>query len=243
MTLLQIELTTRCNRQCVMCNRQHNIYDMTPSIAKSICNTIPTIEYIHIAGGGEPFLHPHIDEILNIFSRHNIPISIVTNGSIPYAEWNRFFEIIMSVHDTDPIRYRQITGGDITEVIPNIPHASLVYNVITSINGPYIDQIEESERMYGAAHVFSVPVKEWFITGPYVNISQYMYPTHKCIPFKSEYPSDAHYIFISATGGVVPWCSKLDPNKYICGDITKDTITDILSNISTCKFRYAHDNS
>lgn len=241
MTVIQIELTTRCNRHCIMCNRQSTTHDMTCDIATCICENIPTLEHIHIAGGGEPFLHPYIDRILDIFEHYNIPVSIVTNGSIQHNTWDRFSEVIMSIHDVDPIRYRQITGGDISEVIPNIQYASLAYNVVTSINGPYIKHIEYMERVYGAKHIFSVPVKEWFITGPMIDIQQYLFPLPYQLPFTSEDPPEARRIFISATGGVVPWCSRLDPNKYICGDITKDNISDILYNISACKFRCTND--
>lgn len=224
-----------------MCNRQPAIYDITLDTAANICTHIPSLTHIHIAGGGEPLLHPYIDRILDIFDHHNIPVSIVTNGSIQYNTWERFSEVIMSIHDVDPVRYRKITGGDISEVIPNIQYASLVYNVVTSINGPYIEYIEHMELMYGAKHIFSVPVKEWFITGPMVDIQQYLFPLPYQLPFTNEDPPESRRIFISAIGGVVPWCSKLDPNKYICGNINTDNISDILSNINKCKFRCVHD--
>lgn len=211
---------------------------MTVDTADNICTGIPDLSHIHIAGGGEPFLHPYIDDILNVFTKHNIYMSIVTNGSIPYSKrWDMFSEIIMSVHDTDPIRYRQITGGDVREVLPNIPYASLIYNVITCINGPYIEDIEQSERNYGASHVFSVPVKDWFITGSIVDNTRYVYPVYRQLPFTFNDPPEARRIFISASGGVVPWCSKLDPNRYVCGNINTDSTHVIMKNIHDCSFR------
>ncbi len=237
MTSIQIELTTRCNHRCIMCSRCNDIYDMNLRTAHNICKLLPSIDHIQIAGKGEPLLHPYISDIIDIFTDNNITLTLVTNGSIKYESWYLFNEIIMSVHDTDAYRYNIITGGDINDVIPNIPHSDLVYNVISSINGPYMQQIIQDEYKYGASHIFSVPVKDWFITGPLMDTSKLKYDTDVSLPLSWSDPPGARRIFISASGGVVPWCSKLDPNAYVCGNINIDNIADILNNIEHCSFR------
>jgi len=234
MNVVQVEFTTRCNHHCIMCNRGTEIYDMTEETATNICEKIPELEHIHIAGSGEPGMHPHLYEIAKVFRDHGITSTLVTNGSISTIPWDMFTEVLLSLHDTNPVRYNRITGGNIEDVIPNIKHVDIVYNVITSINGPFMDTIVQDEYKYGARIVVNVPIKGWFITGKFVDTSEIEYDSGISLPKSAK---GASKIFISARGNVVPWCSVLDPNKYLCGNINTDTIDEIVSNLLKCKFK------
>lgn len=80
-----IEITNHCNMQCPICLADNrNNYFMTPDTFQHIIDNLisaeGTFELINISGG-EPLLHPHLLEMIDIASRNEIvTISISTNG-------------------------------------------------------------------------------------------------------------------------------------------------------------------
>jgi MoaA/NifB/PqqE/SkfB family radical SAM enzyme len=114
--VISLELTTRCNLNCVYCTKksmQLGDIDMEPKLLQSILDQSDQFDYVVICGIGESFCYPNLYDVL-----HQLPgkkITIVTNGTIPidYANLNRQSNIEMltfSVDAVDPELMKTIGG-------------------------------------------------------------------------------------------------------------------------------------
>jgi len=79
------EITTRCNLRCPMCyyktlfnQEELNLKEIRFIIEKRFAGIIKNIYLI----GAEPFMKPHLDEILRIFTDNGISVSVQTNGTL-----------------------------------------------------------------------------------------------------------------------------------------------------------------
>lgn len=84
-----IELTNRCNLTCIHCLRDGNLdkEDLPVELLRRILKEAKTYGISHIAfTGGEPTIHPQLDEILKIVTGMGFTYHIVTNA------WN-FMEV------------------------------------------------------------------------------------------------------------------------------------------------------
>jgi len=80
---LVFELTNVCNLNCVMCGR--NAADFKPTvfdmdIFRSFEPLMDTVEEVTLMGWGEPTIHPHFIEMLEIINRHSARKYFCTNG-------------------------------------------------------------------------------------------------------------------------------------------------------------------
>ena len=80
---LVLELTNACNLNCVMCGR--NAADFKPTVFdmdvfRSLEPIMDTIEEVTLMGWGEPTIHPHFNEMLEIINRHSARKYFCTNG-------------------------------------------------------------------------------------------------------------------------------------------------------------------
>lgn len=80
---LVLELTNACNLNCVMCGRNaaefkpiffsmDNFYSLEP--------LLDTVEEVTLMGWGEPTIHPHFNEMMEVIHRHSARIYFCTNG-------------------------------------------------------------------------------------------------------------------------------------------------------------------
>lgn len=88
--VLRIRITNRCNLSCHYCYlgeslnlKNNNVLSLEEW--KKIIYSIPRFTLIDITGG-EPFLTPHIYEIIEMMLNRKLKISIITNGTIPKPE-------------------------------------------------------------------------------------------------------------------------------------------------------------
>ena len=80
---LVFELTNACNLNCVMCGR--NAADFKPTVFdmdvfRSFEPLMDTVEEVTLMGWGEPTIHPHFNEMLEIINRHSARKYFCTNG-------------------------------------------------------------------------------------------------------------------------------------------------------------------
>lgn len=81
---IYIEPTNRCNFNCTFCVRENmnRIYNnISLEHIQQIINALPRGSYISLLGNGEPLLHPHIYDIVQYASEHQVFASIITNAS------------------------------------------------------------------------------------------------------------------------------------------------------------------
>lgn len=83
---LQISITNKCNLKCSFCScadREKGL-EMELSRVEKIAEEYAELGCVAvtITGGGEPLLHPHINEIVREFHINNIKVGLVTNGLV-----------------------------------------------------------------------------------------------------------------------------------------------------------------
>ena len=82
-TTAQIEVTNVCNLDCKMCPREQLdiTYEHIPfERMKAVVDRLQGIKSLILAGWGEPFLHPHIFEMIRYAKQKGFYVSITTNG-------------------------------------------------------------------------------------------------------------------------------------------------------------------
>lgn len=118
-TFMQIEITNKCNINCIMCKRasmfgsgRHLSFDNF----KSIVDKVPTALQIHFQGYGEPLLNPEMVRMVDYAHKKNLWTSTSTNGllldkkGIPLLNAG-LDEIGISVDGTNKKTYEKIRIG------------------------------------------------------------------------------------------------------------------------------------
>lgn len=80
---LVLELTNACNLNCVMCGRNAADFKLTSfdmDVFRSLEPLMDTVEEVTLMGWGEPTIHPHFKEMLEIVNRHSARKYFCTNG-------------------------------------------------------------------------------------------------------------------------------------------------------------------
>lgn len=80
---LVLELTNACNLNCIMCGR--NAADFKPTVFdmdvfRSFEPIMDKIEEVTLMGWGEPTIHPHFNEMLEIINKHSARKYFCSNG-------------------------------------------------------------------------------------------------------------------------------------------------------------------
>jgi MoaA/NifB/PqqE/SkfB family radical SAM enzyme len=81
--LFDIELTTRCNKQCYICPRNKLIRNQEDMKHETFCKLLawlPENSDVYFAGFGEPLLHKDIFKFIEMLVSRNIRVSIMTNA-------------------------------------------------------------------------------------------------------------------------------------------------------------------
>lgn len=80
---IQIEHTSHCNAQCIMCNhfytQNKNASEISIDIIKKIEPVMKYCQLIMLNGDGEPFLYPDIIECMKLYKQYGVKIGTNTN--------------------------------------------------------------------------------------------------------------------------------------------------------------------
>ena len=93
---VQIDVTNRCNNNCVYCwarsplleekraSKKWESHQLPFDLVKRLIDDLHSMgtRHIHLSGGGEPFIHPHIMDILKYIKRKNMQCEITTNFTL-----------------------------------------------------------------------------------------------------------------------------------------------------------------
>ena len=131
----QLEITTVCNYNCVMCNRhfvekERKNKMMSVEEFEIILNNFPkSMKHIFFVGQlGDAFCHPRFYDFLDIATRRNYQISIATNGSrltkerIDELTGFNLWRLHVSLDATDKETYSNIRGGDIEKIVESLTY-------------------------------------------------------------------------------------------------------------------------
>lgn len=109
---INIELTSRCQKNCWICPRWNNNIekgDMSLKLLEIIAKQLPENIIVHFHNNGEPLLYPYLKEAFSLFSKQIIHFD--TNG-ILLVEKRKEIEdaniISVSIIENDPIGCEQI---------------------------------------------------------------------------------------------------------------------------------------
>jgi len=82
----QLNPTNKCNFNCPICSCSER--EKYKELNMNDINKIINVGYkygmksVTITGGGEPLMHPNINEIIRLFNKRNVEVGLVTNGSL-----------------------------------------------------------------------------------------------------------------------------------------------------------------
>lgn len=182
-TFIQLEPTTRCNFNCIMCtrrslNKKRLNADLTLREFIKIVKQIPTLKKIKLQGFGEPLLNPYIWEILHYGKGKGISFTTTTNGFL-VGEYLReivmyFDEIILSMDSMNKFIFENIRrGGNFDKIIEGLIHLIEckkkfksqirigINMVVHSLNFKEIPQLVGMAKRIGVDFVSIVEVENW----------------------------------------------------------------------------------
>jgi len=116
---LWMEVTNRCNADCVYCGRQWAPppKDMDLDLFQRIVDECPEAKIVQTQGFGEPLLYPHIIEAVKYAAKKGKQTKFYTNGSLLTEEMSRELikaglgRLIISVDDRTKKGYESIRRG------------------------------------------------------------------------------------------------------------------------------------
>lgn len=126
---LVFELTNACNLNCVMCGR--NAADFKPTVFdmdvfRSFEPLMDTIEEVTLMGWGEPTIHPHFIEMLEIINKHSARKYFCSNGMNLQKIKDAIFDYNVDVFAvsldgaTDETNARIRRGSDIAQITKDL---------------------------------------------------------------------------------------------------------------------------
>ncbi len=129
---LYIEATTGCNLQCRTCIR--NVWsDPIALMSRETFDKIlaglgalPQLERVIFTSFGEPLTHPRILEMIEAVRRHDLAVTVGTNGLLLKPEMSRELvrlgvdRLVVSVDGAKPETYADIRGAQLSTVLDNI---------------------------------------------------------------------------------------------------------------------------
>ena len=105
---IYIEISNKCNFHCSFCYQSgRSVQFMSADEFRYVVKEIkPYIDYVYLHVLGEPLLHPHFREMLQIAEGGNLNVNISTNGSLlarhlDYLLKNPVRQINISLHDAE----------------------------------------------------------------------------------------------------------------------------------------------
>lgn len=183
-----LALTYRCNLRCRMCNQYGDDFKKASQkeldkrewleVAKRILKIKPLKIVI---SGGEPFLHNACIELIYFFKKHNIFVSIITNGSF----LDKFADALVD------------SGIDIISISLDGPEK--VHNNIRNSSHSYTDIIRGIQTLNYKKEVYKKTIPEISINAVITHWNQdYLIDMIEIVkPLKIKYISFQHLMFHS----------------------------------------------
>lgn len=234
---INIELTSRCNKECFMCGRRKidkefpeiamNYGDMDFSLLTSIAKQILPGTVVQFHYNGEPLLYPKIKEALDLFP-HCIRC-LDTNGKLLVEKANdiidRLDSITISVIENDKESNEQFQNVIKFLEIKGNKKPIMVYRLL--------GEVSCSERWYNLQGTVATRI----LHHP---LGSYKYEKKTTVPEIGICLEVLHHIAIDRFGKVHT-CVRFDPkNENVIGDLTKDDLFSILNGKERTNLTKAH---
>ena len=163
-----IEVTTRCNLNCLMCPRgesQMPEQDLPFSLFREIVELMPAESLVDLNGWGEPLLHPQLADMSALVNARKCIPGFSTNGLLlSEKKAAALMEaglgyLAFSLDGASPETYRTVRGGNFERVLRNIqtmvrlrsgavfPQISLTFVMLKTNLGDVPDLVRLAARL------------------------------------------------------------------------------------------------
>ena len=138
---IYIEITSVCNLKCSFCPQTKRKSEfMNIDTFRNILDQIKNYtDYIYLHVKGEPFLHPHIDELLDISYEKGFQVNITTNGTLIHKIKDKIMgkpalrQLNFSLHSFDGNEGLNNKDEYISNILSFIKEAREKSNVLVSL--------------------------------------------------------------------------------------------------------------
>jgi MoaA/NifB/PqqE/SkfB family radical SAM enzyme len=177
LTALQVEVTSRCTRQCAICPRSALASawrdgDLADTTWDRLREDLGLARHVHLQGWGEPLLHPRLPEMVDEVKAAGSDVGITTNGDLlePAIDWiveKRVDQVVLSVAGDDATHAELRSGARLDEtwtVLRRLIHRRgkkktpkvKVSYLLTRRNCEQIPGIVEAAADVGADEIFVI---------------------------------------------------------------------------------------
>ena len=109
--LIHVELSTHCNLRCRTCSitrpgRERELKYLSLETLERLRPALPYVSDAKLHGGGEPFMHPQIEQVLEVFREEGVRLNTVTNAVLIRERLGRL------IGDTFSSLTVSVDGGD-----------------------------------------------------------------------------------------------------------------------------------
>ena len=247
---IYIEITNSCNFNCSFCfTTSRTTKFMSVDDFRTICERIrPFTNYIYLHVLGEPLLHPHIEDFLQIAQQAGLNVNITTNGGLLERKKDILLkypirQINFSLHDAEEnIQPENLTAYlqsilDFSKMASNQTYICLrLWNTSSATSHHFNQQILNQISSF---FNISAPDLET-TTGNGIKLADHIFlqksPRFEWPDEKLEAKVENRYCYalrdhiaILADGTIVPCCLDADGSMKL-GNIFTDNLKDVLQS-------------
>lgn len=243
---IYIEITNRCNYHCSFCydTRRPGKF-MSPEEFGFIVKKIhPYTDYIYLHVLGEPLLHPHLAQMLQIAAETGLKVNLTTNGSLLQKQQALLIQhtvrqINISLHDAE----ENISSDNWKEFIENTLNIACELSQTSYISFRLWNQTNPTSKDFNEL-CFRLIIDKFQIQGNVFgqngrnialapNIWLQLAPRFEWVKNEKITEKNCYgmrdQIAILSDGSVVPCCIDADAS-ILLGNIFTDQLSDILKS-------------
>lgn len=236
-----LEITNNCNLKCPFCiqNKRTKEFMSKDLFIKILRKLKPYTNYLYFHILGEPLLHPHINEFINIANEKGFFINITTNGYFidKIKESNNIRQLNVSLHSFDenyPVSLDKYLDNifQVADILSSRgTYISFRLWVKNNHNLEIIKAINEYYKVKLTEDVQQVTIKDRIFVN---NFHEFIWPDINNDVYEEEGTCYAlrDHIGILVDGTIVPCCLDTLGNINL-GNIESDSLESII-----CSLRY-----
>ena len=172
-TLSYIKLSTECNAKCVMCDywrdpiRSMNRIEATKLVEELVSIGCQEVRFT----GGEPFMYPYLNDLLEQVFKFGISSSLISNG-ILLSKWSCILKkhgglstIFLSVDSNIKKLHNEIRGINCLSSIESalkkdfLSQRIVLNTVLSRMNYDNLDNLTNWMRSHGIKYINPIPMK------------------------------------------------------------------------------------
>lgn len=256
---LVVELTNRCNLDCVMCPRDkmlRPVGDMSFDLFAKIVDEIKNrVEMVDLCFAGESLLHPEVFAMIKYAKKNGLKVFLQSNATTMDERIARELVcskmdlLVLSIDAVTGGTYKQIRrGGNFNEVVKNVAtflkmkkrNGNLPYTIVQMI---YLIQnkheVKEFIKFWKEKGADAIRIKPFNTRAGFVDNS--LDGRGRNIQSKSGFPCIHLWrgLAVYWDGRVVPCCMDYS-EKYILGDLHSQSILEIWNSPRIKYLRQLH---